>query len=37
MVKSFRVAIVALLLSSIAYGRPNVIDEWVRLPVPAGL
>lgn len=35
--KSFRVAVFALLLSSIAYGRPNVIDEWVRLTPPAGV
>jgi len=32
--KSFRVAIFALLLTSLAHARPNVIDEWVRLPPP---
>lgn len=32
--KSFRVAIFALLLTSLAHSRSNVIDEWVRLPVP---
>ena len=32
--KSFRVAIFALLLTSLAHARPNVIDEGVRLPLP---
>ena len=35
--KSFRVAIFALLLSSIAHARPNVIDEWVRLAPPTNV
>ncbi|HUQ09085.1 MAG TPA: hypothetical protein VM146_02130 [Steroidobacteraceae bacterium] len=32
--KAFRAAIFALLLTSLAQARPNVIDEWVRLPLP---
>ena len=32
--KSFRFALLALLLTSLAHARPNVIDEWVRLPLP---
>ena len=32
-----RVAVFALLLTSLAQARPNVIDEWVRLPVPTDL
>jgi hypothetical protein len=32
--RSFRVAIFALLLTSLAHARPNVIVEWVRLPLP---
>jgi hypothetical protein len=32
--KSFRVAVFALLLTSLAHARPNVIAEWVRLPPP---
>ena len=32
--KAIRLALVALLLTSIAHARPNVIEEWVRLPLP---
>lgn len=32
--KAIRFALVALLLTSLAHARPNVIDEWVRLPPP---
>ena len=35
--KSFRVAIFALLLTSLAHARPNVIDEWVRLAPPTNV
>ncbi len=32
--KAFRFALLALLLTSLGHARPNVVEEWVRLPLP---